>query len=191
MLVPLLPPAKCPQNAHWGTISSIWGRFLTWFFTVALNHASNQRLKSSVSATPWAKMAKGYLLHSRCCTPQVRWRRRHSFQHVDDGELANQFPVPRQLEPKPNNNLLSHEVVSNIPTDSAVKRFGHDVARSQGHALRYLPLERCRRLPPPFHQGGYRRSAGWFGAGVRRSASIARGYGGYTSTRYRRGIDAT
>jgi len=83
-----------------------------------------------------------------------------SFQHIDDGQLPDQLTVARQYERKLIYDLLSHEVMPDVPTDSAVKRFRHNVARSQGHALRYLPLERCRRLPPPFHQGGYRRSAG-------------------------------
>jgi hypothetical protein len=51
--------------------------------------------------------------------------------------------------------------MAHIPTDPTMKRLGHDVSNLKHHALRYMLLERCRRLPPPLPKGGYRRSAGF------------------------------
>src|SRR5262249_11730502 len=54
-------------------------------------------------------------------------------------------PGPRQLKPKPINDLLRHEVVANIPTNAPVQCFGHDVINPKIHALRYFSKgrERC------------------------------------------------
>jgi hypothetical protein len=47
-------------------------------------------------------------------------RHLHPSQHVDDDQLANQFAVPWQFEPKSIDDLLGHEVVPHVPTDAAV-----------------------------------------------------------------------
>jgi len=76
-------------------------------------------------------------------------RRRHPSQHVDDGQLPDQLTVSRQHEAEAVNDLLGHEVVTDIPTDLAVECFGHDVANPQVHAA-FNPkepvLRSCRRF---------------------------------------------
>jgi hypothetical protein len=63
-----------------------------------------------------------------------QWRRLQPSQHVDDGQLPDQLTVSGQHESEPINDLLGHEMVPDIPTDSAMQCFGHDVINSKDHA---------------------------------------------------------
>src|SRR5262245_35417519 len=62
------------------------------------------------------------------------WGCLQSAQHIHNGKLANQFAVPRELEPKPTNDLLGHEVMPDIPTNASVQCFGDDVTNPKIHA---------------------------------------------------------
>jgi hypothetical protein len=67
---------------------------------------------------------------------------------LNDCKLPYQLPVPWQLEPKPGNDLLGHEVVPHIPTELPVESFGHDIVNPKVHAA-LNPKERCCVLLPP------------------------------------------
>jgi hypothetical protein len=65
-------------------------------------------------------------------------------QDVNDCKLADQLPVPRQLEPKSVDNLLRHEVMAHIPTDPPLQCFGHDIVNPKVHGLLLLRVTRKR-----------------------------------------------
>jgi hypothetical protein len=69
-------------------------------------------------------------------------------QDVNDRKLADQLPIPWQLEPKPVNDLLSHEVVPHVPTDPPVQPCRHDIVNPKVHALYPKGTERRFPLPP-------------------------------------------
>src|SRR5262249_37152984 len=81
--------------------------------------------------------------------------------HIQDGKLANQFAVPRELKPKSVDDFLGHEVMPDIPTDAPVQCFGHDVINPKIHAVRFVLLERCGALPPSLHGGRALLRRGW------------------------------
>jgi hypothetical protein len=91
--------------------------------------------------------------------------------------LPDQLTVAQQYERKLIYDLLGHEVMPDVPTDTPVQCFGHDVINPKRAGAATLPARRKRRQE--------RAAPG--GASMRR---LRRGYGGESATRYRRGIDA-
>src|SRR6516225_4412049 len=109
-------------------------------------------------------------------------RRRHPSQHVHHGELPDQLTVSRQHEAEAVNDLLGHEVVTDIPTNLAVKCFGHDIANPQVHAA-FNPKEPVLRSCRRFLAASTRLRRVWHDV---RAFVRSRGYGGINA----RGLDA-
>jgi len=117
-----------------------------------------------------------------------RVRRLEPLRHVDDSQLANQLTVPRQYEPKPINDLLRHEVVAHIPAEFALDGGCDNRVKFKVHALRYLPMERCRCFSPPLPLAANCSAPRGLGAFALRSSLL--GVWGESAARLERGWNA-